>query len=295
MGTLEGTRGTQRPAAQAATPRSLVTHVLKDGSTSLRAEHLIAEEPLTVAVATPSSEPSVLTTTLRTPGEDVALAVGLVVTELSAHPEDLVGVSLCPPPRASQAAYRQATVVLRRVTRPLESPALRTSSCGWCGTEELDARLRVAARPTATVELSELFALQEMLEGIDQRFRLTRASHSAVLARRGTLLAWGEDVGRHNALDKAVGRCVLDHIDLDGADVMLSGRVGTDLVVKAASFRARSIVAYGAPSARAAATARHAGIVLAGVARSDELRLYANEGAVLVGGRRLATLQRRAP
>lgn len=252
----------------------------------LRAERVIAEEPLAILVKGSDAPPELLTTTLRTPGDDTALAVGLVVTELAVAPSAVVGVSLCPPPSAGEPAYRQATVVLRQPIALPTQPSLRTSSCGWCGADDLDQRLERAASPPRgePIDVDDVLALHELLSEADGLFALTRASHSAVLARHGAPIAVGEDVGRHNALDKAVGRTALAGTLAPGLDVILSGRVGTDLVVKAAAIEARAVIALGSPSQRAIVTAERAGIVLVGGLRTQGFRLYAHADHVRLGG-----------
>jgi len=242
----------------------------------------MAEEPLEVLVKAPGTSPALLTTTVRTPGEDTALAAGIVVSEGVASPEAIAGVSLCPPPRSGLEAYRQATVVVRTpVTLPTPT-RVRTSSCGWCGTDDLAERLAVAPRPASptTIELEVLFELCTLLDERAHRFALTHGSHAALIARGATPLTFGEDVGRHNALDKAIGSAVLARTDLTDSIVVLSGRVGFDLLAKAATIGATAIVALGAPSARAVRAAERSGLILAGVARTTELRLYTGEERV---------------
>ncbi|ACU53780.1 formate dehydrogenase subunit FdhD [Acidimicrobium ferrooxidans DSM 10331] len=269
-----------------------MTLVDRTGGVRLRAERVIAEEPLAILVKGPDAAPELVTTTLRTPGEDTALAVGLVVTELAISPRDVVGVSLCPPPSAGEPAYRQATVVLRHPVAVPPQPSVRTSSCGWCGTDDLERRLhQVSASPHGEpIDVDDLLALHELVSEADGLFALTRAAHSAILARQGSPVAVGEDVGRHNALDKAIGHAALAGTLATGSDVILSGRIGTDLVLKAAAIGARSVIALGSPSHRAITTAEDAGIVLVGGLRAEGFRLYAHADRVRLHGAPVPTL-----
>jgi len=274
-----------------------VSIVSPTGDVQLAVSTLLAEEPLAILVKEPGEPPALVTTTLRTPGDDMVLAVGLVVSEGIVAPGAIVGVSLCPQPGPGDVAYRQATVVARGPIRLPTTPSLRTSSCGWCGTEDLADRLAPAPRDgePEPIELAELYALGAALEAHQAAFRATHASHAALIAQHGEPIAAGEDVGRHNALDKAIGRAVLSERVLTGCTVVLSGRIGIDLLAKAIAIGARAVVAFGAPTERAVRTALAARLVLAGVLRRDEVRLYANDDLVTVEGRPIAGIGPPSP
>lgn len=236
---------------------------------------LLGEEPLTIRLRPLGRAEEVVTTTLRTPGDDFALAVGLLASEAGLTPTDLLEVRYC----GHCDAPRDYNAVTVTTTRPLPLSTqsnLRTASCGWCGTDELADRLHPVGQgakgtPRAAFELSS--AAAELVDR-QHRFASTGACHAALLILSEGRRAFGEDVGRHNALDKAIGRAILDRAPLEGALVVLSGRAGGDLVAKAARVGATHVVAVSAPSALAVDIAEESGITLAGFCRGERFNLY---------------------
>jgi FdhD protein len=127
-----------------------------------------------------------------------------------------------------------------------------------------------------------LAALPETMRDQQRCFQRTGAAHAAALARAdGTVLTVREDVGRHNAVDKIVGRALFDGL-LPTTDLLLvvSGRVSFEIVQKAVAAGVAGIVAVSAPSSLAVDLAREYGLLLAGMVRSDKLNLYAGEALV---------------
>jgi FdhD protein len=127
-----------------------------------------------------------------------------------------------------------------------------------------------------------LAALPEIMRDQQRCFQRTGAVHAAALARAdGSVLNVREDVGRHNAVDKIVGRALFDGL-LPATDLLLvvSGRVSFEIVQKAVAAGVAGIVAVSAPSSLAVDLAREYGLLLAGMVRSDKLNLYAGEALV---------------
>jgi FdhD protein len=240
---------------------SLSMPIRRDGTR----DEVAVEEPLEIRVAGEA-----LAVTMRTPGHDEELALGFL------HGEGLIGTE---PRAAGPTADLAANVV--EVAGPLarRPPARRfytTSSCGVCGRGALDevAVHAPAAAPGPLVDRGLLAALPDRLR--QPGFERTGGLHATGLFdARGELLCVREDVGRHNAMDKVVGRVLLDGgLPLHDRILCVSGRLSFELVQKAAVAGAPILVGVGAPTSLAVELAADRGLTLAGFARGDRVNVY---------------------
>ncbi|NQT20353.1 MAG: formate dehydrogenase accessory sulfurtransferase FdhD [Planctomycetes bacterium] len=153
------------------------------------------------------------------------------------------------------------------------------SSCGMCGSRSIEDILE-GLRPvgnTLTVPPSTLTAATEKMRARQNLFEQTGAAHAAgVFLPDGEIVAFAEDIGRHNALDKAIGKCLLMEQAIRGCGAVLSGRVSFELVTKAAGAGIELIVAISAPSSLAIDVARRTNITLCGFVRSGRATVYTN-------------------
>lgn len=240
-------------------------------------DELIVEEPLTVQL-----DGTTVTTTMRTPGHDYELAVGFC------HGEGLLGgavvsaVRYCANGSASSTEFNVVTVDTGGAA-PAPRPRLgtTTSSCGLCGNDAIDelcARLAPLA-PTPPIPVEVMLALPEAVRPHQRLFAATGAVHAAAaFTADGSVLLVREDVGRHNAVDKVVGRMLLDGtLPAAGLGLFVSGRASFEMVQKAWAAGFGTLVAVSAPTALAVHTARRAGLTLAGFVRADRLNVYAPE------------------
>ena len=242
------------------------------GSEIAREDRLATEEPLEIRVAAGGLDARRAWVTMRTPGHDFDLAAGWVVNEGLATPGSLARVAYCTD--VDLTPEQELNVVTVSVTSGVELPhrhaaaSAGSSACGVCGKDSVTEALAVRAahpwsgsRPDADVVRRLPDALRERQSLFDR----TGGVHAAGLADAdGTVLVVREDVGRHNAVDKVVGARVLAGEAPGAACLVLSGRVGFELVQKAAASGIGAIVAVGAPTSLAAALAREAGIDLWG-------------------------------
>ena len=155
-----------------------------------------------------------------------------------------------------------------------------TSSCGMCGrgrsAEEMLAHLP-AVGDTLRVPAPLLRGAGEELSARQEIFRRTGGAHAAlVFGSDGAALAFAEDIGRHNALDKAIGMCLLARRPTVGGGVFLSGRVSFELVAKAARAGIELVAAVSAPFSLAVEAAERVGITLCGFVRGDRATVYAH-------------------
>lgn len=243
-------------------------------------DHVVGEEPLVVRIAGPGQEPIDVATTMRTPGHEADLAVGLLFSEGLLSAMDVVGVTFASPVAAARPDDQITVHVSRRVD-PASITARHgpvTASCGVCGRTSIDdllARCRPVdddLRLPAEVALS----LPETLRDRQGVFAKTGGLHAAGIAGPdGELRTVREDVGRHNALDAAIGHHVrAGEADLHGHVAVLSGRIGFELVQKAAVARIGLLVAVGAPTDLAVRTAEAVGMTLIGFARDGTGNVY---------------------
>lgn len=217
-------------------------------------------------------------TTMRTPGHDFELAAGFCHTEglLDGHP--VLTVKYCETDSALATEFNVVSVSTGG-RAPVPKPRLTatTSSCGFCGTDEIDqiaARLEPVTGPA--LDWQVLAGAPEAMLEEQTLFNETGAVHAAgMVDPDGKVTTTREDVGRHNAVDKIVGRLLFDgQIPATGAAVVVSGRASFELVHKAWAAGFRALVSVSAPTALAVATAERAGMQLAGFARGGSLTVY---------------------
>lgn len=250
---------------------------LADGSE----DRLVREEPLAIEIA----GQSVLT--MRTPGDDLHLALGFLLSEgviervgdvtehrfLPGDPKDL---------RADTIALHLADPGRARVEGRLTRTHEIRSSCGICGLTDADELLEATKPllpgvPRVTRDL--LQELRQRFEATQPLFRATGACHAAALfGPGGEMWGHGEDVGRHNALDKAIGRAAAAGQDLRHAITLLSGRAGSDLVFKCLRLGIPIILSVSATAALSFDLCQAAGATLVGFLREGRMKVYCDGG-----------------
>jgi FdhD protein len=258
-----------------------------------RPDSLAVEEPLEIRVgpAGPGRRRP-LAVTMRTPGDDIDLAIGFLLTEgLIRSTEDVLTAQLCAGAETPNT-YNVVDVALAPgVPEPTTDPSRNfytTSSCGVCGKASIDAvRTRslfaVADDPLA-VPADVLAALPERLRAAQRGFDRTGGLHAAGLfTADGELVVLREDVGRHNAVDKVVGWAVRERrLPLAGHVLLVSGRASFELTQKAWMAGLPMLAAVSAPSTLAAELADEAGLTLVGFLRGRTMNVYANAHRVTV-------------
>jgi FdhD protein len=261
---------------------------VREGAGVERPDLLAAEEPMEIRVHGPGQEAVPVAVTMRTPGGDFELAAGFLFTEgLIAGRDDVRRVSYCEDLAPDEQHYNVVTVEL---TRRFDADAVRrsfvaSSSCGICGKATLDD-VEVHCAPIAPgpqVEGDAILAMPLTLRRAQRVFEETGGLHAAGLfAPGGKLLALREDVGRHNAVDKIVGESLLaGDLPLSGRVIQVSGRVGFEIVQKAARAGVPVISAVGAPSSLSVEAADRLGMTLVGFVRDGGFNVYAHPERIL--------------
>ncbi|MGE0877852.1 MAG: formate dehydrogenase accessory sulfurtransferase FdhD [Acidimicrobiia bacterium] len=252
--------------ARGRTQQLLVQH--RDAGTVKRSpDDLIVEEPMEIHL-----DGHKVTTTMRTPGHDFELAVGFCLSDglLAGFP--VTGVRYCGTGSAVESEFNVVTVETGgRAPAPSARLTTTTSSCGLCGSDTLDT-LCDRLHPIPAVEPFDYAVLDGVVDAVRMKqtlFESTGGVHAAAaFDRRGDVLVVREDIGRHNAVDKVVGRLLLDR-RLPATDLALfvSGRASFEIVQKAWAVGFPLVIAVSAPSSLAVATAKAANMTLIGFAR----------------------------
>jgi FdhD protein len=282
-------RHAPRPDASLTPPSGVAsTRVLVVGPEGVRerSDLVVIEEPLEIRAGGPGQDPVSVAVTMRTPGNDRELAVGFLYTEglIRSHGEVIARQERVPGRKGGAC-----NVVRVALSRPFDGSALKrnffaTSSCGLCGKATLD---QVAVRcppvgPGPVVGRSVLIGLPDALRKGQAVFDRTGGLHAAGLFDAGgRLIALREDVGRHNAVDKLVGRALLDgHLPLDGRVLLVSGRTSFEILQKAAVAGLPIVCAVSAPSTLAVSVADRLGITLVGFLRGPSFNVYTHPGRI---------------
>ncbi|MCZ4119146.1 formate dehydrogenase accessory sulfurtransferase FdhD [Streptomyces sp. H39-S7] len=264
---------------------------VRDGAAEHRADTLVAEEPLEIRL-----NGKALAITMRTPGDDFALAVGFLASEgVIGRADQIANIVYCAGAVADGAnTYNIVDVQLAEgVTVPditLERNVYTTSSCGLCGKASLDAvrtnaLWKIADTPPLRVGTDLLAVLPDRLRAAQQVFERTGGLHAAALfTADGELIDIREDVGRHNAVDKLVGRALQqDLLPLSDLILLVSGRASFELAQKAVMAGIPLLAAVSAPSSLAVDLAAESGLTLVGFLRGSSMNVYAGEHRIVVG------------
>jgi FdhD protein len=254
-----------------------------------RPDTLAAEEPLEIRVG---GRP--LAVTMRTPGDDVDLAIGFLVTEgLVGTGDDVAAARYCAGATQDDANTYNVLDVELAPGVPSPDPSLErsfytTSSCGVCGKASIDA-VRTRSRwpvgdDRTPLTPGVLTALPGRLREAQKVFERTGGLHAAALFdSNGNVLCVREDVGRHNAVDKVVGWAAREHrLPLTGTVLQVSGRASFELVQKALMAGIPSLAAVSAPSSLAVELADGAGMTLIGFLRGTSFNVYAGADRLLL-------------
>jgi FdhD protein len=272
------------------TARRRASHLTAETVTT-RPETLAVEEPLELRINS-----AAITVTMRTPGSDVELAQGFLLTEgVIGQRDDIARVEYCRGAGDDGAnTYNVLDVSLAPGVSMPEVDVTRnfytTSSCGVCGKGSIDA-IRTISRhspgddPTV-VAAETLSAMPDQLRSAQRVFASTGGLHGAALFDAdGTMLVVREDIGRHNAVDKVIGWAVEhERIPLSGTVLLVSGRASFELTQKAVMAGIPVLAAVSAPSSLAVDLASQAGLTLVAFLRGESMNVYTRPDRVKHAG-----------
>ena len=239
-------------------------------------DDLVMEEPLEIRVNGES-----VSVTMRTPGNDFDLAVGLLFSEQIIHSRDEIGTIAYCPDEDQPELKNIVNVGLVDRNRKLESSRRlwSNSSCGLCGKATLDAIRRVCRPISSNLVISQdlLCSLPERLRAAQANFERTGGIHGAGLFdAQGSLIVLREDIGRHNAVDKVLGSALTGGLSLSETVLMVSGRLGFEIAQKAAVGGIPIVASISAPSSLAVELAAEFGMTAVGFLRGHSMNVYCN-------------------
>lgn len=247
-----------------------------DGNIRQLQDSLAAEEPLEIRI---DGRP--VTVTMRTPGHDLELAAGFLLTEgILSSREELAGLRMATPENSTRSNLVEVELISASF-RPddLQRNFFAASSCGICGKASIEAiRRRDLPHPDPEfrVEAEVLCRLPHVLRSEQAVFSRTGGLHAAALFDgEGNLLQVREDIGRHNAVDKLAGWALLQgRVPLSEHILMVSGRGGFEIAQKALAVGIPVLASVSAPSSLAVKLARELGLTLIGFLRGRRFVVY---------------------
>ena len=260
-----------------------VTVVRKDGSFASKPDVLVTEEPLEIRAESPTQQVQPIAVTMRTPGHDFELAVGFLFTEgIIKQSDDVRTVRYCQLPDSAEQQFNVVTVSLTsQFDEALSRRGMVTSaSCGICGTTSIEqlsqmtSRVDLSTGPVMTAQM--LTSLPDIIRKAQPTFDRTGGLHAAGLVdASGEAYCVREDIGRHNAVDKVIGKAVLDgKVPISNHALVVSGRLSFEIIQKAAMAGIAFIAAVGAPSSLSVETAEDLGITIVGFVHDGTANIY---------------------
>lgn len=260
--------------------------VRKDGSHASKPDVLVTEEPLEIRAESPTQLAMPVAVTMRTPGHDFELAVGFMFTEgMIKNPKDISTVRYCQLPDSAEQQFNVVTVGLSvSFDEALSRRGMVTSaSCGICGTTSIEQLVQMTSRTELAsgpvFNSSMLTSLPDIIRKAQPTFDRTGGLHAAGLVDAlGGSYCVREDIGRHNAVDKVIGKAVLDgKTPISNHALVVSGRLSFEIIQKAAMAGVAFVAAVGAPSNLAVETAEDLGITLVGFVREGTANIYTHK------------------
>ena len=259
--------------------KSVVVRRVSSTTNEERPDEVIVEEPLSIRL-----DGTLVATTMRTPGNDFELAVGFLHAEGMLEGAEIQTVRHCGEATTTASKFNTVSVDTA-CTAPPPTPRLgsTSSSCGICGTEAIETLTeRLVTLPEGpAVDPMLMIDVANRVRDKQELFARTGSVHAAAaFDASGTILLVREDIGRHNAVDKVVGRLAIDEALPTPGELALyvSGRASFEMVQKAWAAGFGTVVSVSAPSALAIDTALAANIELAGFIRDDEINIYSPRG-----------------
>jgi FdhD protein len=251
----------------------------QDGSVEYFRDDLTIEEPLEIRIGRKT-----LATTMRTPGHDDELAAGFLVSEAIVHRRDVIA-------EISAERDNRVVVSLAEGVKLKLNSAQRfgtiSSSCGLCGKTSIEAIRQNFPAIRATdlrIDIETLLSLPDKLRKAQGDFARTGGIHAAgIFDAKGELKIAREDIGRHNALDKVIGRAFLDGlVPLHSHLLLVSGRASFEIIQKALAAGIPIVAAVSAPSSLAVEFARDSNQTLIGFLRPPSFNIYSHIERVIM-------------
>ncbi len=274
--------------------KQVAIYKIENGSSSENIDHLAVEEPLELRLGfgpANDRQQKSISITMRTPGMDLEWATGFLFTEgIIQHISQIISIKHC---SSLGTEGNPQNVVRAELSEDcdfeiehLERHFYTSSSCGICGKASIEAVQSVCPNKIEETDFKIshriLYQLPEKLRAAQKIFEYTGGIHAAGLFNEsGQLMFMCEDIGRHNALDKLIGKALKDEIDFSKSILLLSGRSSFELIQKASMAACPIVAAVGAPSSLAVQLAKEAGISLVGFLKSNHFNVYSGKERIV--------------
>lgn len=236
---------------------------------------LVLESPLTIFL-----NDEELVTLLCTPEDIKFLAVGFLAAEgLLAGKDDIAKIVT----DEDKGVVWVETVKNREMARDMVFKRLITSACGKGTTfyNVVDASACQPVSSDVTITADQALHLAEEMQRHSLLYKDTGGVHNAALADSGKILIFGEDIGRHNAIDKIYGRCILEGIPIHDKIILTTGRISSEILLKVVKNQIPVIISRSAPTTLAVNLARKLGITVVGFARGKRMNIYSHEERIV--------------
>jgi len=249
---------------------------VNDGVVERKSDVVVGERAITVMIDKVGSF-----TIMCTPCDLEALAVGFIYSEgIITGKQDIVSVTV------KESNPDVVGIVVDDPGRvAIQRNLIVASSCGMCGVRNIEKMLKEMPVCGDGLKLmaADVLRVVENLRPMQELFQVTGGSHAAgIFDGRGEIFAVAEDIGRHSALDKAIGKCILSGRSTAGCGAVLSGRVSLEMVTKAAKAGIEVIAAVSAPSSYAIDAAEKWNITLCGFVRGERLNIYTYPDRIVI-------------
>jgi len=246
-----------------------------------KAERVAIEEPLEIYI-----DNELFYTTMRLPGEEIPLALGLCFTDgVIESMDDITGADYC-----SDLSANKISIYLSDAKKKKGPPARRHkqsiaySSCGVCGSEMIEdlANSIPKIEKKMTIEFPKLFPMQRTMVEKQGVHHATGGTHAAsIFDAKGNFLSFAEDVGRHNALDKAIGKILLEGKIDEAAIVHLSSRLSYEMVMKTARLGAEILTGVSTVTSLGIQVAETLGVTLIGSLRNPKGNIFTHPDRII--------------
>lgn len=232
------------------------------------------EEPLEIFI---DDEPFYMT--MRTPGEEILLALGICFTDgIISSMEDVTGVNYCSDESRNKInVYLNPSKKKENQLKPKQKRFPSYSSCGICGKDMIEDMCNLLERieHRVTIDISKISEMQNAVQEKQEVFPLTGGTHAAgIFSAGGELLSFSEDVGRHNALDKAIGKLLFSRSLSKAAVAVLTSRLSFEMVQKASRLGVEILCGASSPTSLAIELAKTVNLTLIGFLRGTHGNIY---------------------
>lgn len=238
-------------------------------------DNVITEQPVTIMIDRVGSF-----TVMCTPDDIEALAVGFIFSEGLINDAEDVVATYSKPELSNVIGLEVQDPTKIRIGRNL----IVASSCGMCGVRNIEKMIRNIPACGTTLKVTDrlLISTMQELRSLQHVFDLTGGSHGAAIFNSdGKIIAFAEDIGRHNALDKAIGKCLLAGLATKNCGAVLSGRISLEIVTKAARAGIELVAGVSAVSSYAVSAAERWNITLCGFVRPDKINIYTKHERII--------------